>query len=352
MKMRLRLFACCAVALALGTLVIGCHFATTPTSTTGFGVYVLNEGAYGQGNAELSYYSYGDNTVQQNVFSSANPGMVLGDVANHMVLSAGRLYVVVNNSNKIEIINAFDQTSVATVHLARSPRELAIIAPDKAYVTNMDSTVSVLDIGTRQVTRDIVVGPFPEGIVQTGGKAYVGVSGFGSGRTVAVVDVQADTLLTSIPVPDGPAYLVAGPDGRVYVSCVGASDYQNPANDTNGHLIAIDVSTDTVVDSLEIQGHPGKLVLGSAGMAYLIGPGSFAGGPIWKVDLGALSSVVPDFIPGTYYGVGVDTVAGKIFVGDANGFSGSGMVSIYDDAVRKLGEFESGIGPSWFVPNR
>jgi DNA-binding beta-propeller fold protein YncE len=337
--------ACCVLA--------GCESSPSPPETaSGDGLFVLNEGAFGQNSAEITYYSFTDGTVWDNMYSRVNPGKILGDVANSIALGGGEAFIVINNSNKVEIVDVETLASTGTIFLDTSPRQMVVVSPDKGYVSNMDSTVSVIDIFLRRSGRKITVGPYPEGLFVSGGKLYVAVGGFGSGRTVQVIDIASDVLVATIPVPDGPTYFAARSDGAVLLSCIGYTDYVNPVNDTDGALVVIDPAIDAVVDSLIIPGHPGKLVIGPDDFAYLIGPGSFTGGPIWKIDARDLSVVSETFIVGTFYGVGVDPVTFDVFAGDAKGFAVNGTVQIHDRDGAKLTEFVAGIGPSWFLLSR
>jgi DNA-binding beta-propeller fold protein YncE len=216
----------------------------------------------------------------------------------------------------------------------------------------MDSTVSILDLGSGSVTGRITVGMFPEGITAVGGNVYVAVGGFGSGENVVVIDPASDRVTASIPTGYGPTYLAAGSDGRLYVSCVGYSDYLNPANDTDGRIVVIDPAANVIVDSLIIPGHPGKISVGSDGTVYVVGPGSYTGGPVLRARLVAGDHSFGVFIPGTYYAIGVDDVSGEIYAGDAKGFSGNGVVAIHREDASRKAEFECGIGPTVFFAVR
>ena len=338
---------------AVVIILSGCESSPTPPGpVSGDGLFVLNEGGFGQNNAEITYYSFIDGSVGDNMYSRINPGMILGDVANAIAEGGREAFIVVNNSNKIEIVDRETLSSTGTVYLDTSPRQMVVVSPDKGYISNMDSTVSVVDIFLRRVGRKITVGPYPEGLIVAGGKLYVAVGGFGTGTTVQVVDIATDAVVGSIPVPDGPTYFAARSDGKILLSCIGYEDYLNPSNDTDGALVVIDPVTDSVVDSLVISGHPGKLVVGPDDMAYLIGPGSFTGGPIWKIDARNLVVASDTFIDGSYYGVGVDPVTLDVFAADVRGFATNGRVEIYDHTGIKRTEFVAGVGPSWFMISR
>ena len=317
-----------------------------PSPTASRGVFIVNEGAFGNANAELSFYSPEDQSVTSNVFSGFNPGKTLGDIANRMVVADGLGYIVVNHSNKVEVIDIGTNKSVKTIQLSSSPRDIAIFSTNKAYVTNQDSTVSVVNLQTGTEVKKIVVGQYPEAVNIVGDKAYICNGGFGSGRTVSILNTATDSVVKTLTLSDGPSYAVPASDGRLFVCCTGLTDYANAANSTDGRVYALNTATDSIVDSLVISGNPiGKLALSSGNLLYVIGPGSFSGGPVWKIDARQKLTVVSQaFATGSFYGVGVDPQTGDVYVGDAKGFAGNGTVTIFGEDGAKKHEILSGIG--------
>ena len=68
-----------------------------------------------------------------NSFLKCN-GRPLGDVPNSMIINGYLAYIVVNNSGKIEVINRNSLESVATINGLISPRNMAVVNDNKAYV--------------------------------------------------------------------------------------------------------------------------------------------------------------------------------------------------------------------------
>src|SRR5688500_15237380 len=69
------------------------------------GVFVVNEGNFQDANGTISHVS-SDGTVTQDLFGSENNGLALGDVVQSMTIDSDFAYIVVNNSNKMEVVNA------------------------------------------------------------------------------------------------------------------------------------------------------------------------------------------------------------------------------------------------------
>ena len=77
------------------------------TVTTVEGFYLLNEGNMNMNKASLDYYDYGTGTYKRNVYGQANPDATLGlgDVGNDIGIYGSKLYTVINNSNKVEVVD-------------------------------------------------------------------------------------------------------------------------------------------------------------------------------------------------------------------------------------------------------
>jgi hypothetical protein len=93
----------------------------------------------------------------------------------------------------------------------------------------------------------------------------------------------------------------------------------------------------------------GPISISSDGYAYLLGVtvGSFYGGPVHRIATGS-RTVVPNFISGTYYGLGYDDVAREVYVSDVREFSGDGIVKIYTSAGALRKTFTAQTGPAVF----
>ena len=72
------------------------------------GMYLLNEGNMGSNKCTLDYVDFVQGYYVRNLYAERNPTVVkeLGDVGNDIQVYGSRLYVVVNCSNKIEVLDA------------------------------------------------------------------------------------------------------------------------------------------------------------------------------------------------------------------------------------------------------
>ena len=73
------------------------------------GEYVLSEGVFSNNNTKLSYHDNTANTTVGDFFLQQNPTLIpagLGDTGNDMIIYGSKIYVVVNNSSVVMVLNA------------------------------------------------------------------------------------------------------------------------------------------------------------------------------------------------------------------------------------------------------
>src|ERR1700740_1090121 len=95
------------LTVALSLILASCHkdktVKPTPTPVTD-GFYVLNQGLFNDNNSTLSFYSYSTKAVTADIFSSVN-GRGLGDTGNDIEIYGSKMYIVVNVSSTIEVVD-------------------------------------------------------------------------------------------------------------------------------------------------------------------------------------------------------------------------------------------------------
>jgi len=306
------------------------------------GVYILNEGLFGMGNSTLSYYDLESFRVFNDVFAAVN-SRNLGDVGNQIVVRGEEAYIVVNNSDRIEIIDVNSHRSTGTINVGagKSPRQLAFANDSLGLVTNLyDNSVSLLQLKSRTILGRIPVGDNPEGIAVAAGRAFVANSGFGSGRTVSVIDLASLRVVKTLRVGDNPAGVYVTPYGRIYVVCAGSyGDFSNPDDDTPARIMVIDPVAGTTIDSITIGGHSTVMAFSSEGWGYIPTTDS-----VVTVDT-RVHRVVGTFVRGNYYGVGVEGVSGDVYLSDVRNYLQPGRISVFAPNGQVRTQFEVGLVP-------
>ena len=321
----------------------------TPPTPSAKGVYILNEGIFGQGNSTLSYYDLDSSRIFNDVFFAANHRQ-LGDVGNSISIRGALAYIVVNNSDKIEIINVATNLSVGTINVGagRSPRRMAFLNDSVAFVSNLyDNSILKLDLVRNQTSTRIPVGANPEGIAIASGKLFVANSGLGSGKTLSVIDLGSLTVRNTLTIGDNPAAVQVTPQGAVYALCAGSyGDFNDPHDDTPAKIFAIDPVSERITDSLVIGGHAFTMDIGPDGKGYIP-----ATNGVISVST-RTNSVIGQFLPGVFYSVGVEEVSGDVYLSDPKTYTQPGTVFIYTKDGQERKHFDAGVIPGSFAFKR
>jgi hypothetical protein len=319
----------------------------TPQNTTA--VYVVNEGNFLRGNSSLTVYLPDSNKAYQDVFSAAN-GRNLGDTGNDIVIYGGKAYIVVNGSQKIEVISLANNKSLGTLNLPgqRNPYKLTILNDAKAFVTNLsDTSVTEFNPSTLQVvTGRIKVGLNPMGIAAANGKIYVCNSGFGYDSTVTVFNASNGVVIRTVVVGDSPSEIGVGPNNEVVVKCDGRSDFSNPANDTPGSILKLNSDNDVIISKatlpLQTYGHPGRMTISNKGFGYF----QAKSGVIKFTYSGSTLSIGgTPFATIAGYGLAYDDAVDRLYVSDPKDYVQPGEVIIFDSNGNQINQFLAGIIP-------
>ena len=321
------------------------------------GVLILNQGGFGNGNASVSYLSEDMNTFQNNIFSLVNPSIILGDTAQDIGFYNDLAYIVLNASNKIEVVNRYTMVHIATISTGLSNPRYIAFANGKGYVTNWgngtnanDDFIAVLNLSDNSVASTISVAEGPEKIIEEDNKLYVAHSGgFNYGNTISVINTSTNTVATTITVGDVPNSLEEE-NGILYVLCGGKSAWSGA--ESAGKLVKINLSTNTVsgsIDFAETTDHPSNLVIENNRLFYTLDS------DIFRMNLSATTLPTEALFSTTAQGVyGVYSFAvenNKIYVGDALDYSSNGKVYVYSLTGALLSSKTVGVIPAGFYFN-
>ena len=191
------------------------------------GYFVTNEGNFGTGNGSISFVDeYG--TVENDVFASIN-SFPLGDVVQSMTIINDNAYIVVNNSNKIEITSVDSMNYVGTIDVG-FPRYIKQVTNDKAYITTWGTgygnEVKVLDLNTNTIVNTIPCGLGPDAIEVSNGFAYVcNIGGYDVDNTISIIDISSDMVISTLELSDKPNSVKVDIDGNVWVLTKGTTEY-------------------------------------------------------------------------------------------------------------------------------
>src|SRR5690606_20998621 len=121
--------------------------------------------------------------LQNNVYENIN-GELLGDTAQCLYADEDRLFIVLNGSGTIEVVDRYTLEKIGTVSTGLSNPRYFLIENGKEFVSNWgDPTnpandfIAVTDLTSYSVTSTRTVVEAPERMVTEVGKIYVAHSG-------------------------------------------------------------------------------------------------------------------------------------------------------------------------------
>lgn len=339
--------------IAILLLLQGCDNNPGIAPVGADGYFVVNEGNFGNSNASISYYDRESNTLVDNVFTAKN-NRPLGDQAQSMTVWEGRGYIVVQNSGKIEVIDAEDFSSIRTIaDDLESPRYFIGYSATKGYVSDwgndgLSGSVKVIDLNTNTVQKTIPTGKGANQMLLKGDLLYVANGGgFGSDNTVKIIDTKTDAITGSVTVGDNPNSLQMDQDGNIWVLTGGVTVYNqdfsiNFEESIPSTLIKLGSANQELLRFTFDKPGAGHLCISpNANALYFI----FKGGVFRVATTG---SELPNtaLIDVDYYGLAVDPFNGDLIGAQAFNFASPGKIDIYSaDGVLKQ-SLTVGIAPN------
>jgi YVTN family beta-propeller protein len=334
------------IAATLSLLLASCHKdkVVNPTAITE-GMFVLNQGVFGQDNSTLTYFSEASRQVNPDIFYSVN-NRGLGDTGNDIEVYGNKMYIVVNVSSTIEVVDSHSAKSIKQISMVngttpREPRDI-VFYQGNAYISSYDGTVAVLDTASLTITKYITVGSDPEQLVVANGKIYVANSGGlnypNYDNTVSVINLSTNTVTKTLTVVENPIYVSTDNNGHVYVLSEG--DYGATVGSS---LAVIDDNADVVSSQTNFDAAY-FMIQGTTG--YFITNEGKIGTYNTSTQSISSSNFVSDGTAITSpFALGVDGTTGEVFVCDAKNYTTNGTVYAFDKNGKNEYSFTAGINP-------
>ena len=334
------------------------------------GAYVVNSGNMSSNiESSLTAIDYASSTATQNVFKAAN-GRTLGNTANDGIVYGNKIYLAVDQSNTIEVIDKKTKQSIKQIKTTdllgnaegAEPRHI-IADGGKVYFTTYGGYVAAVDTTDFALQKKWQVGSYPEGLVIGNGNLYVANSNYAAGGgNISCINLSNDKVETKniegVNNPTG-IYYAAGLlyvlDNQYYDASWNAygentlrtvefaQGKSQKVADGNYAACVTPGATTTARTSVE-EVRPYFFVLNAP----------FGGTPSVSV-LAAGSTQAQTMtlseMPVSPCGIFADPLNGHIFVlsyrlGDSGyaDYNGNGYVVEYDSTGQKLHEYETGVG--------
>jgi hypothetical protein len=339
------------LAALLGLVISGCDLLGGDDDTDGptlstTGVYVANQGNFGDGNGSVTVY---DPETQQ-----ARPAAVdgLNSIVQGLALRDSSLFVVANSAARLDVFSVPGLSQTAQLTGLSGPRYLTFTGDQTAFVTDQSfggpDAVRVLDLSgpQPQIETSISVPGTADGITTAGGRVYAALGAFGDTSLVAAVNPDQRTLTETIDVGCTTRYVVADADAEVFVLCSDAAE-----------AVVLEGQTGAVQTRLSLAD--------TAETAFGVGqPAAFS--PEAQelhvaTDTGILRIDTESNTPGPVLDVGgsspigavaYDGVREELYVARPAGFTERGSVTVHARDGTQTTSFRAGIAPTYLALRR
>lgn len=318
-----------------------CKEKTEPDKAveTGSGdAIIICEGMYGLANSRIDYYSKEHDSISENIFYKSN-NRPLGDILQSITVLGDYLYLLVNNSQKIERVRISDFKSEQILNGLQSPRYLLPLG-NKAYVSDLYAQkIHIISIPQMQISGHIPLAGWVEEMDSLGNFVYA--CNYDK-PYLYVINSNSDQIVDSIALASNPGSLVKDKNEKLWVLC-GGNISQSPTS----ILYQIDPIQNQVLQSIPLS-NPGAFKLRinkERDRIYFL-----SGSDILSMSI---QSTQPNsFIsePGrNWYGLRVEPSTGNIWACDAKSYAENGEIRVYSSQGNLVRQFSSGIIPSDIV---
>lgn len=335
------------------------------------GAYVVNSGnMYNKIESSLTAIDYASSTATQKVFKAAN-GRPLGDTANDGIVYGNKIYLAVDQSNTIEVIDKKTKRSIKQIKTTEllgnaegaHPRHI-IADGGKVYFTTYGGYVAAVDTTSFALQKKWQVGSYPEGLVIGNGNLYVANSNYGAGGgNISCINLSNDNVEIETKNIEG----VNNPTSIYYASNVlyvldnpvygPAPDYATTGENALRAVSFTEGRSQKVADgNYAVCVTPGVTTRMDVVPPYYFYVLNAPFGSTPSVSVFVAGTIQPQAMtlsemPVKPCGIFADPLNGHIFVlsyrlGDKGNpdYNGNGYVVEYDRAGQKQHEYETGVG--------
>ncbi len=341
----MRLISFCLFILFLSSCKKAVSSFSLDTNELKNGFLVLNEGLFNLNNASLSWMDLSTGKVTEDLFLQKT-GRKLGDTGNDLLRYGNKIYIIVNVSSTVEILNAKTGVSIKQLEMihngkARQPRNLACYG-GKVFISCFDGYVDVIDTVGLQIEKRIKVGDNPENMLVVNDRLFVSNSGGlnpSLDSSISVIDCKSLVELDKIIVGKNPGKIVAQNDSTLFVHVRG--DYSTFPSVLKKVNLGISKNQETI--SLKISG------IEKMENLLLI----YTSESVSLYDMKTNATINSDFISlngiKTLYRIQYVEVLKQLFVFDANAYTNSGYVHRFSNSGEFIQKIHVGLNPNSLI---
>ncbi len=324
------------------------------------GLFIINEGNFGSGNASLSYYEPDSFRVTNDIFLSAN-NIPVGDVPQSMIIKDSLAYMTVSNSGKIVIFNINDFKYSGTIGGLFVPRYMLPLNDSLMLVSDLyKKSIDIVNIHSLKIVDNIPVGGAVEQMVLH--RNFIYAASWSFNDKLYKISKDEMRVIDSIATGFQPNSMVIDKHKNIWVLCDGGYP-GNDAGHEKARLLGIEPASFEIISDFEfpdLSSSPTELSINSAeDTLYFIGgswgmEGSGMNG-IFRMPITDKQLPGEAFIPGDghlFYGLGIDPANSDVYCSDAIDYLQKGMVFRFNSEGDKIDSFRAGLVPGYFAFTR
>ena len=301
-------------------------------------VLIGNEGNFQYGNSSLSSYNKNSGEISSNIYQNINQSL-LGDVLHSISHIDHQLFLVVNNSGKIVVIN--DETFEYEYQIDNllSPRKIIKVNNSKYYITDLYSNNIYIYNTYQNTTSEISVTGWCEDILMQNGKVYVCNV---ANNLIYVINSNDDTIMDSISVGQNPVSIKEDLKGDLWVLCQGSV-----SNNEDPSISIIETQTLKVIKNFSLESNQNY----PSSMNILKNEVFFINKHVYKISSieDTLQEIIWENTGNTFYNLSIDPYNKDIYLTDAKDYVQNGSLLIIDSIGNLKDEVITGIIPKSIV---
>lgn len=306
------------------------------------GVLIINEGPFQNGSGSIMHFDRDTRNLTDDIFAVANKGAKIGNILQSAAYWNGKTYLMVNNANRIYVVNPQTFAFVDSVKGITQPRYFQGISAEKAAVSSWTKGVSFINLATNTLGSSVATGNGADKMLLDANTLWVlNSGGFGKDSTITLVDVLTEKVIKTVKTAPGPNSIVKA-GSSIWVLC---GSYW----DQSGTGTLLEYRFEQVAAAYKVPKYASNLMLSNDGKDLFF----LAGNTVYRKSALVSAKEPEAFINRTFaspYALDQDPLTGKLLMADAGDFSsGSKVFFINPDTKLVSDSLRTGIGTNSFL---
>jgi len=302
-------------------------------------VLVLNEGNFQWGNASVTSYNLATKTYEGgDLFQAAN-GYRLGDVLQSATRINNAIWLVLNNSQKIEVVSPDDFKVQMTVTNVLSPRYVCALGNGEVAISDLYSdSISFVDAGSGMINKRIYLKGWTEQMLAQGNNLWVSNM---QSHKIYRIDIDKKRVADSLDIGFGSYSLYEDSRQNIWIATKGNKNLNIPSEihclnpKTNSLIFSEEVGELTVQDFFMDEQDRLYYIYANEVFRFSINDSKLPKTPFYNGPAGILYAV--------------ESHGGKVLLCDAIDYVQNGKVTVLKEDGTILSTFLAGRIPNGFL---